>query len=77
MDDLERLARAATKSRASDDRADRDRADRNKLIVDVLDAGQTQAAVCRATGLTREHIRRITEAERKRRTAAQGPPTAL
>lgn len=75
VDDLQRLSRAAQKSRASDTRADRDRAERNALILEVLDKGvESQAAVCRAVGLTREQVRRIVEAERKRHVEPD-PPT--
>lgn len=71
VDDLQRLSRAAQKSRASDARADRDRADRNALILEVLDKGeQSQAAVCRAVDLTREQVRRILKAEEQRRKDA-------
>lgn len=70
VDDLQRLARAAKKSRDSDARAARDRAERNALIVEVLDKGVSQAAICRAVDLTREQVRRIVEAERKRRDSA-------
>ena len=74
VDDLQRLRRAAAKSRASDTQADRDRAARNALIYDVITSrSQTQADVCRAVGLTREQVRRIVEAETKRRADPPAP----
>lgn len=55
------LRKLAARSRRSDAVADQHRAERNAAIYDVLrvQRSMTQADVCRATDLTREHISRI------------------
>lgn len=69
VDDFQELARAGTKARTDQSKARGSVAWRNRLIVDKLDSGMSQAEICRAVKLTREQVRRIVEAERERRAA--------
>lgn len=66
MVDLQGLRVAAAAARDSVNQANEDRAMRNHLIFQAVIEGLAQADICRATDLTREHIRRIVGAERKR-----------
>lgn len=73
----EELRKLTQKAKRSQAKADADRAERNALIYELVRprGPMTQAAICRATDLTREHIARIIKAETDRRTGKPDPPT--